>query len=298
MIDTKKNIQLLNEVFEGVYCVDTKRTITYWNESAEKITGFMAEEVVGNHCYANILKHVDQNGHELCLDGCPLHATIQDGIIREADVYLHHKKGHRVSVSIKAIPLTEAGKIIGAVEFMVQNCLSNDPDGEIEKYRNLAMKDALTEVPNRRYIETYLELKMKEYKNFDFPFGVAFIDIDFFKKVNDTYGHEAGDEILKMIARTFENATRGNDLIGRWGGEEFLTVFTNCRKPILGKLSEKIRMLVEKSVLEFNTVEISVTISIGATMIRPDDTVDSIVKRADELMYKSKMNGRNKCTID
>ena len=298
MVDIMKDIQLLGEVFEGVYCVDTNRTITYWNEGSEKITGFVSEEVTGYHCYANILRHVDQNGCELCLDGCPLHATMQDGIIRETDVYLHHKKGHRVLVSIKAVPLMEDGKIIGAVEFMVQKCLLGDPDEEIEKYRKLAMKDTLTEIPNRRYIEMFLELKMKEYKNFEFPFGVAFIDIDFFKSVNDTYGHEAGDEILKMVARTFENATRGNDLIGRWGGEEFLAVFTNCNKQTLVKLVEKIRMLVEKSVLKSGTAEISVTISIGATMIRGDETIDSIIKRADELMYKSKMSGRNKCTLD
>jgi len=298
MLDDYSNIELLDEMFEGVYFVDLNRVITFWNKGAEEITGFSAEEVIGKNCYDNILEHVDQSGKQLCITGCPLHQTTQDGIIRKADIFLRHKAGHRVPVSIKTIPLYKDEKIIGSAEFMVITPLLVNIEDEAEKYKSLAMKDHLTGLPNRRYTETYLDLKMKEYKTFNLPFGIAFIDVDHFKVVNDTYGHDAGDEVLKMLARTYVNSTRGNDLIGRWGGEEFLAVFTNCQENVLFSLVNKIRMLVESSRLIVNDTELRVTISIGATMVKPDDTIESMIKRADSLMYKSKEDGRNRCTVE
>ena len=296
MLEYSSCISLLDELFEGAYCVDLNRVITLWNKGAEEITGFTAAEVIGKHCYDNILEHVDQSGRQLCYDGCPLHQTLEDGIIRKSDIFLQHKAGHRIPVSIKTIPLYDKEEIKESLEFMVRTSSINLED-EAEKYKSLAMKDHLTGLPNRRYIDTYLDLKMKEYKTFDLPFGIAFIDIDHFKVVNDTYGHDVGDEVLKMLARTYVNSTRGNDLIGRWGGEEFLAVFTNCQENVLASLINKIRMLVEHSTIKINDTELNVTISIGATMIKPDDTLESIIKRADTLMYKSKEDGRNKCTL-
>ena len=296
MLEYSSCISLLDELFEGAYCVDLNRVITLWNKGAEEITGFTAAEVIGKHCYDNILEHVDQSGRQLCYDGCPLNQTLEDGVVRKLDIFLHHKTGHRVPVSIKTIPLYDKEEIKESLEFMVRTSSIN-LENEAEKYKSLAMKDHLTGLPNRRYIDTYLDLKMKEYKTFDLPFGIAFIDIDHFKVVNDTYGHDVGDEVLKMLARTYVNSTRGNDLIGRWGGEEFLAVFTNCQENVLASLINKIRMLVEHSTIKINDTELNVTISIGATMIKPDDTLESIIKRADALMYKSKEDGRNRCTL-
>ena len=298
MLDDYSYTELLDEMFEGFYLIDLNRVITFWNKGAEEITGFSAKEVVGKNCYDNILEHVDQSGKQLCITGCPLHQTTQDGIIRKADIFLRHKAGHRVPVSIKTIPLYKDEKIIGSAEFMVITPLLVNIEDEAEKYKSLAMKDHLTGLPNRRYTETYLDLKMKEYKTFNLPFAIAFIDVDHFKVVNDTYGHDAGDEVLKMLARTYVNSTRGNDLIGRWGGEEFLAVFTNCQEKVLFSLVNKIRMLVESSRLIVNDTELRVTISIGATMVKPDDTIESMIKRADSLMYKSKEDGRNRCTVE
>jgi len=296
MLEYSSCISLLDELFEGAYCVDLNRVITLWNKGAEEITGFTAAEVIGKHCYDNILEHVDQSGRQLCYDGCPLNQTLEDGITRKLDIFLQHKAGHRIPVSIKTIPLYDKEEIKESLEFMVRTSSIN-LENEAEKYKSLAMKDHLTGLPNRRYIDTYLDLKMKEYKTFDLPFGIAFIDIDHFKVVNDTYGHDVGDEVLKMLARTYVNSTRGNDLIGRWGGEEFLAVFTNCQENVLASLINKIRMLVEHSTIKINDTELNVTISIGATMIKPDDTLESIIKRADTLMYKSKEDGRNRCTL-
>jgi PAS domain S-box-containing protein len=114
--------QLLDNLYDGVYFVDRDRRITYWNRAAEKLTGFSADEVVGRSCFDNILNHVDACGTDLCHGRCPLSFTMEDGCSREADVFLRHKRGHRVSVSVRATPISDdQGRIVGAIEIFSDN---------------------------------------------------------------------------------------------------------------------------------------------------------------------------------
>ena len=289
--------KMLQNIYEGIYFVDMDRKITFWNKGAERISGFSVEEVLGKCCYDNILNHVDDNGNKLCLNGCPLHKSIKDAKSRESAIYLHHKKGHRVPVSVRTVPIEENGEIIGAVEVFVDNSEKIKIIRDLEKCKEIAMIDQLTRLPNRRYLNTYLESKMSEYKSLGIEFGVAFFDIDHFKKVNDTYGHDVGDEVLTMVSKTYESVLRKSDIVGRWGGEEFIAVFVGIDEEGLWNVSEKIRMLVENSALRSHEINLKVTISIGATMVKKDDTIDDIVKRSDTFMYKSKENGRNRVTV-
>ncbi len=288
---------MLENMYEGIYFVDTERKITFWNKGAERITGYLAKEVVGSHCYNNILNHINNDGVELCKTGCPLHKTIEDGIMREAAVYLHHKGGHRVPVSVRTIAINNEGKNIGAVEVFTDDSERHDIIKNIEELKKLAMRDQLTGLPNRRYIDTFIESKMNEFSSLKIPFGIAFMDIDKFKNFNDTYGHDTGDEVLKLVAKTFNAVVRSTDLVGRWGGEEFVAVFSGVDMVSIRKLTEKIRMLVERSTIYRCNEVLKVTISIGATIINETDIIEDIIKRADTLLYQSKSNGRNRVTI-
>jgi two-component system cell cycle response regulator len=108
---------LVDNMCDGLYLVDRDIKISFWNNAAERITGFMAQEVIGSHCFDNILIHVDDKGHKLCQGGCPLATTMEDGGPREAEVYLHHKDGHRVPVSVRSTPWRNAtGEVIGGIE--------------------------------------------------------------------------------------------------------------------------------------------------------------------------------------
>ncbi len=289
--------KMLQNIYEGIYFVDRERQITFWNKGAERISGFSAEEVLGKHCYDNILNHVDDKGNNLCFNGCPLHKSIDDGKSRESAVYLHHKDGHRVSVSVRIVPIEENGKIEGAVEVFVDKSEKFDIIKDLENLKEIAMTDQLTGLPNRRYVDTYLKSRMNEYTSLGISFGVAFFDVDHFKKFNDTYGHDVGDEVLKMVSKTYSSAIRKSDIAGRWGGEEFVAVFAGIDEKGLAAVSEKIRMLVEKSTLRSHEENLKVTISIGATMVKDGDEIEDIVKRADKLMYKSKGEGRNRVSI-
>ena len=132
---------------------------------------------------------------------------------------------------------------------------------------------------------------------YGWPFGVLFVDVDHFKQVNDIYGHGVGDEVLKMIALSLTAGLRPFDMLGRWGGEDFLAVGANVRADDLAGMAERCRVLVESSEMRAGGQTIRPTVSIGATLGLPGDTVESLVKRSDELMYQSKLAGRNRLTV-
>lgn len=289
--------QMLENMYEGVYFVDADRTITFWNKGAERISGYQANEILGKSCFDNILNHVNNQGCQLCLNGCPLQKTIDDGVMREAPVYLHHKDGHRVPVSIRTIPLFEGEEVIGAVEVFTDESEQFDRLKDLQELRTLALKDQLTELPNRRYLNNFLSERWRDYEKLEIPFGIIFMDIDHFKNVNDSYGHEAGDQVLKMVGKSTRAALRRGDLVGRWGGEEFIIVISTGDEEALEIVAEKIRMLIERSTLLLNGKEISVTVSLGATLPFLEDDLEKMIKRSDEKMYESKNNGRNQVKI-
>jgi diguanylate cyclase (GGDEF)-like protein/PAS domain S-box-containing protein len=289
---------LIENIFDGLYLVDKDRSIIYWNHVAETITGYRSEEVVGRRCRDNILVHVDEDGKSLCLGSCPLQATIQDGAFRDAEVYIQHKDGHRVPVWVRAAPLHDTdGNIIGGAELFTDLSASNAITNKVNELEKLSFLDSTTQMANRRYLEMELHNRVSEKNRYGATFGIVIMDIDFFKRVNDSYGHGVGDRVLKAVARTFMNTARPSDLMGRWGGEEFVGILKRVDDDGLRSAAERVRSLVEKSHIRENGLTLKVTVSIGGTLADPTDTADSIIKRADTLLYRSKENGRNRCTI-
>ena len=290
--------RIIENLHDGLYFVDRDRVITYWNKAAKQISGFTANEVVGKSCSDNILTHVDSDGNNLCAGMCPLAATIADGKPREAEIYMHHKDGHRIPVSVRIGTLTDRdGNIIGGVELFTD--ISNQAANElrVKELEKLALLDNLTQLANRNYIEREIHSRFEEKKRYNMPFGFLFIDIDHFKKFNDIYGHDVGDDVLKFVANTFIINTRPFDLYGRWGGEEFIGVIRNINGKDLELLGNRLRSLIENSYIIHKKEKLYVTISIGATLVNENDTIDSLIKRADTLLYKSKAAGRNCLTI-
>ena len=290
--------RILDNLYDGLYLVDLDGKITYWNKGAELISGFSAEEVVGHKCSDNILTHVDGQGSSLCLGNCPLKLTIADGNSREVEVYMHHKNGHRIPVSIHANVITDdSGNIAGAVEIFKDLTSRKANALRIEELERLALLDNLTQLANRNYIEKELNSCFEEKKRFDLPFGVIFLDIDHFKMFNDTYGHDVGDKVLKFVSDTLAHSARPFDLFGRWGGEEFIGIVRNIQESNLHGVAERIRLLISTSYISYDNKKLYVTVSLGATMVTNDDTIDSIIKRSDTLLYQSKKNGRNCTTL-
>lgn len=289
---------LLDNLYDGVYFADRERTITYWNRGAERITGYAAADVVGKKCADNILVHIDGACRSLCKGQCPLAATLKDGEMRTSDVFLLHRSGHRVPVSVRVAPIRDAGGVItGAVEIFTDAAALSGDRGRAAELERMAYFDPLTGVANRRYAEIALSSRLEEFKRYEWPFGLLFFDIDNFKAVNDRFGHSAGDAVLRMVAQTLANGARPFDVVGRWGGEEFVGIIANVSRDELLAAGERFRMLTAQSRLH-DSETIAVTVSVGAAHAKPDDTGESLVERADRLMYESKKAGKNRTTGD
>lgn len=291
--------ELLDSLYDGVYFVDLNRIITYWNRGAERISGFCAKDVIGRSCSDNVLMHMDQTGAQLCLHGCPLGSTIIDGLPREAEVFLHHKDGHQVPVNVRVSPLRDtSGQIIGAVEIFSDSTSRRDITSELRQFKQMALMDPLTKLGNRHFASLEFEHMRNALLRYNIPFGMLFVDIDNFKGVNDTYGHEIGDQTLVMVSKTLTNALRGADRVSRWGGEEFVILVPNVDAALFLTIAERTRRLVESSTLPVPNGMIQVTVSVGGSLAMPTDTLETLAERADAMMYRSKNCGRNRTSLD
>jgi len=297
---TNENLyfEIISSMGEGAYFVNSERTIMFWNNAAEKITGYKKEEVLGKRCQDTLLKHVDGEGQLICVAGCPLHQTLIDGIPRKHNLFFKHKNGHRVPVSVGTFPVKEGDTVIGAIEIFSMSSLLIYDDDLINQLSSSALSDQLTGIPNRRKVESYLILRLKEMTLQHNKICVVFLDIDKFGDFNNTYGHNAGDVVLSTISKTIMSTIRNQDLFGRWGGEEFIGVFAISDESDILLIGEKIRALVEKTVIHYEDFDFSVSVSVGVTVARVSDTLESVIKRSDELMYRSKQSGRNCVTTD
>lgn len=292
-----KNLtDLLNDLYEGVYIIDNHRKIIFWNKSAEEITGYKADEVLGKSCRDNILRHVDKNGNELCLNACPMVSVMRNKVAISDEVYLHHKSGYRLLVKVKGIPITGNGDDSkGVIELFTPVILNSDNDNDL---LNLALKDSLTRVYNRKGFDFLYPIRQREMTLLKLHTGILFFDIDDFKKINDTYGHEAGDKVLYAVAQIFIKSLRHEDIIVRWGGEEFVLVIFIKDLENINIIGNKLIKLVESTFIEYNDNVIKFTLSGGGTFLKEKDNIIQAIRRVDELMYRAKREGKNRFISD
>jgi len=292
-----KNIyeNLLNNLHEGVYFLDPERKITYWNQGAERITGFSKLEVLGRQCSDNILIPVNEQGTKLCNEHCPAKQTLSEGKNHAIESYFRHKEGYRLPVFIRIIPLLDqSGSITGAAVTFIDNSPRVSMPQRIHELDQMALLDNLTQIGNRRYLEMHLTSRLDEMRRYQLPFSVILVDIDRFKQLNETYSIQIGDKVLKMVAQTLFNNIRFFDIVGRWGGKEFLVIVLNVDESKLDLVANKLRLLVSQSSIRTDSKIIGVTVSIGATLANSSDTKESLIMRVDRLTYQSKKLGMNR----
>lgn len=164
-----------------------------------------------------------------------------------------------------------------------------------QKHRN--QHDPLTQVPNRIAYNEKIEKEFARWKRGKQPLSMAVIDADHFKKINDNYGHAAGDKTLQVIAQHIQKSLRATDFMARWGGEEFVVILPKSNADDLIQPLEKIRNKIEKLPFRFKNKNVTITVSIGATSFGEGDTIESAFERADSALYEAKHMGRNRCVI-
>jgi diguanylate cyclase (GGDEF)-like protein len=181
-------------------------------------------------------------------------------------------------------------KVLGVV-ILIQDITENIL--LLKQLKNAAYTDELTGIYNRRHFIELAAMSLDRARRMDLPCSILLFDLDFFKKVNDTYGHLAGDEVLRFVARRVKDTLRAYDIFARYGGEEFVVFLTETNKDVAMRLAERIRHNVEAQPCEFEGKEIHITCSIGVAEFKKDSSIEDVLGAADDAMYKAKESGRN-----
>jgi len=166
----------------------------------------------------------------------------------------------------------------------------------LERLELISKTDSLTGLYNRRYIMEKLGNEFMNYKRTKKKFSLIIADIDYFKKINDSFGHACGDEVLKAVARNLQGAVREQGLVSRWGGEEFLILLPETKIEDARILADKIKKISEEEIIEYNGFQLSITLTFGVAVNEDHEMIDDTIKKADDALYKGKGNGRN-CVV-
>lgn len=166
-----------------------------------------------------------------------------------------------------------------------------------QQLRQSARTDPLTGLLNRRAMDAELAAAQARWERHEHPYGVIMADLDRFKRVNDTHGHDVGDQVLKELASRLLQSVRTEDRVSRWGGEEFLILLHQVSDDEAMRVAEKVRSAVESSGFSTTAGRLPVTISLGVALNRSEISADPVVRRADEALYAAKQGGRNRSVL-
>lgn len=261
-----------------------------------------SENIIGAIC---ILKPANQIHSKFTKQVIPLIAMIIAGVV--IITYLNYLYFGKLNKNFKHIR-NFLGEVTGGnlkAEMNREALAREDEIGDVAKasvnmqrsLRNLIVKDSLTDLYNRRYCNQNLKNLSEQYIKTGEPYTLAIADIDFFKKVNDTYGHTAGDEVLVSVAQIMKKSMAGKGFAARWGGEEFLLVYTGCDMETTLTYLEMLVEAIREMCVEYDDKVIKITISIGVATGN-GDSVDKVLCTADNRLYHAKKEGRDRVVSD
>lgn len=184
-----------------------------------------------------------------------------------------------------------------ALHTAIVKAVQNNKLDETKKWKTQALVDPLTKILNRNAYNLTLEQTMRDFRRYKDPTVLIVADIDCFKKLNDDYGHKAGDRVLHSVAACLNHSIRASDFVFRYGGEEFAILLKKCSLDQGEIVAEKIRRQVEEIFSLDKGQKLSVTISLGLAQFNEEDTEDSVFQRADQALYQAKTNGKNRIEI-
>jgi diguanylate cyclase (GGDEF)-like protein/PAS domain S-box-containing protein len=286
--------RLLDNLYDGIYFVDVERRILYWNKGAERISGFRSDEVVGRFCYGHLYDFHESHSCDECRENCPIVRAIDSGESINDRVYLRHKDGRRIAVDTHVMPIrSENGEIQGGVEVFRDASATVALEMAYGRLRDLAEKDPLTSVANRRNIDSFLHEQLDVLSRTGLCFSVIMADLDHFKQVNDTWGHEVGDAALVSFTDRLRRQCRPTDLVGRFGGEEFLVVLPGTALPQAIEVAERMRLVTPEATPP-GLDDYHLSASFGVAEALRDDTPATILRRVDAALYRAKNHGRHR----
>lgn len=279
--------QTVDRVEEGIAIVDSEFRITRLNKASAARAGVKVKEAVGLPCYR--LFH----GTDEPPAFCPLRMSLVDGREHSSDYFERHMQGHFTETIFPTVDAS--GAVTGCVLVLRDITKAKRLQEELKRQASL---DSLTGLFNRRTVLGKLESALESARRYHTPLSVSICDIDNFKAINDTFGHNAGDMVLAQYGNTVKKELRRADFAGRFGGDEFVLVFPHTNAAGAGECMERIKNGLEQMKFTFESRTHVVTCSAGvAEFVDSIPTADDLVHAADQALYEAKRQGRNRIVV-
>jgi diguanylate cyclase (GGDEF)-like protein/PAS domain S-box-containing protein len=294
LVDSVFHHRLLDTLPDAAVYLDIDGQILSWNRAAERMTGRQATTVVHSAWTVDLMGLLNEDGSPLLADRCPLQVTRSTSAQTNERLQLKHVDGRILKVNLNGIPVfTGKGEFSGVILVIRDTSAQVHLEERVQSLNVIASQDNLTKVSNRAELDRRLPAFLQVHTMAAQPGSLIICDIDHFKRINDTYGHQAGDDALVTFAKVLRECSREGDLVARYGGEEFVLLCAACDNPTATARAEEIRRLVERTpvpALNGNTM----TASFGVTENQPGDTAATLIARADRALLTAKSTGRNR----
>ncbi|WP_181049851.1 GGDEF domain-containing protein [Methylobacter tundripaludum] len=285
---------IMESLGDGVFSCDKEGLCIYVNRAALELMDLSISDVLGKDLRPAFHQHYAENRIYLS-NKCLIRRTTVDGQPRRGDHIFRHKNGRLIPVHLNVQPLVIEGELDGVV--VVFHDISERVN-LIRRLEELALYDPLTGLPNRRQLDDRLKTEFARLRRYGGEFTLILLDLDHFKQVNDSFGHPAGDVVLKAIAEALQKSLRANDLPSRLGGEEFAVLLPDTGLEEAGGLAERLRQTIEAMPIDVGKGQtINVTVSAGVARAIPSLDKETAIDAADQALYRAKVAGRNRVEL-
>ncbi|MFN7289132.1 MAG: diguanylate cyclase [Pirellula sp.] len=286
--------RMLNHIQNGIIFIDSEFRILDWNTAAEKITGRSSQSVLHQRWTSEIANLCDVEGFRIDENLCPFRLLLEKNSPSKQRFSIRNSETKYTQVSVEVVPITNGrDQICGAAMILEDVSETAELEQKIVHLRERACQDQLTKVANRGELNRQLPEFVAHHQRTREPGSIIICDIDYFKKINDNFSHQAGDEALILFAKLLKESSRETDFIARYGGEEFVILCGQCdlkeAKDFSENLRRKLRRLPIPSIRNQH-----ITASFGVAMINPEDTEETVLGRADKGLLIAKESGRDR----
>ncbi|MCA9128410.1 MAG: diguanylate cyclase [Planctomycetales bacterium] len=294
LIDSLYHRRLLDAHNTATVYLDPSGQILVWNRAAEQLTGRTGASVVHHTWSKELMGLVGSDGSGLSDDECPFRMMCERNAKVEIALQLKHVDGNVCAVTCTALPIFVAQSELGGAILLVQDDSTQAKlEQRVHTLHEFATRDPLTKVANRARLELELPSFVEEHSSIGQPGSLIICDIDHFKKINDSFGHQAGDEALVTFAGVLSEVARSSDLVARFGGEEFVVLCAGADNPTATARAEDFRRAVARTPVP-SLKGRTMTASFGVTEIQHGDTHETLLARADRALLQAKESGRNR----
>ncbi len=282
--------KLFDKYFDALLIINmNNETIIDANRSVEKVLGYKLDELIGTKFSALFPEKSEMRNKSDLFNSLNDGIFVQDFLNAKGDIiYLEMTLTiiQQDSMDTLLISLRNLSKLVRVEKQLRQT---------LKIVKELSRKDTLTDLHNRRSLINIINNETYRFERNHIPFVIMIADIDHYKYINDEYGHDTGDFVLKEIACLLSQTIRKQDVVGRWGGDEFLFLLPETDIEGAKSLSESLRDKIASTVFQYNDKKFQLSMTFGFAVFRAEETIETCLKKADNALYQGKKSGRNKC---